>query len=93
MKKEEVVNLVKEVFSEMWSSNFCGCFEGDLDGEYERGVAAFIEVLEEKMAHLTKRAPDKCLRCAGKGWYLIGCDEIRCQECNPNPALAGNANR
>lgn len=40
---------VREVFDEMKSGDFCGCYDGDIMGEYKYGVDKFIELLGKRI--------------------------------------------
>ena len=45
---EDVLDIVKTLFSERGAGNFCGCYEGDLDNHYEKEVKQFLEDLAKK---------------------------------------------
>lgn len=44
-----IIEEVKKLFTEFNSGSFCGCYEGDLLGEYPEGSREFIELLAERL--------------------------------------------
>ena len=46
---EDVLDIVKTLFSERGAGNFCGCYEGDLDNHYEKEVKQFLEDLAKNL--------------------------------------------
>ena len=49
LSREGVLALANEVFQEMKSENFCGCYEGDLGDNYPEGATEFVKKLAEKL--------------------------------------------
>src|SRR3972149_5963963 len=52
-----------------------------------QNILQVIKVICGVNSRPTLRTPDKCQRCNGKGYFLIGSDECRCPNCNAFAAL------
>jgi len=61
--KKEIINLVKQIeeilLTEFTSSDFCSCYEGDLQGIYKDGVRELINRIKEEISIEKKRGVER----------------------------------
>ena len=49
MDVDRIAFIAKELLTKMKSEDFCGCYQGDIKGNYEDGVDTFITDFIERL--------------------------------------------
>lgn len=80
-KFEHCIELYPQESIAVWRWNVAGDF-GYLSARYYKPCGYHLKKNLHKYRRPTPRTPDKCQRCNGKGYFLIGSDECRCPNCN-----------
>jgi len=69
---KKITDAIREVFGAMDSSDFCGCYEGDLDDQYWDGVDKFLKKLEGKMNEEAIEAASRLLARVAEDTEMAG---------------------